>query len=158
MTDAAEFWKRCRRALPAEPLGDRYALRRMGNTPALSATLIDLVLTGQKTGVFSRPADLAAAGQSPQPGDYLVFTDFRGAPRCVVRIEECQLLKFGEVTAAHSACESPAARDLETWRGIHRRYWVPILEKEGTAFSDDMPILFQRFRLVYAEPAPAAAG
>lgn len=158
MSDAGDFWDRCRRALPREPLGDRYVLRRMGNAPAICETLLQLVASGQKTGGFSRPEELQAAGLTPRPGDYVVFTDFDGAPRCLVRMEECRLLKFSEVTAEHTACESPAARELDVWRGIHRRYWTPILKSEGTEFSDDWPVLFQRFRLLYAEPAGARPG
>lgn len=156
MTGAEEFWGRCRRALPGEPLGDRYALRRMGNAPAICETLLQLVASGQKTGLFSRPEELEAAGQTPVPGDYVVFTDFDGKPRCLVRMEECRLLRLREVTAEHTACESPAARELDVWRGIHRRYWTPILKSEGTEFSDELPVLFQRFRLLHAEPAGAA--
>lgn len=159
MGDEGEFWNRCRHALPGELLGDRYFLRRMGNAPAICETLLQLVASGQKTGVFSRPEELEAAGLTPRPGDYVVLTDFDGTPRCLVRIEECRLLRFCEVTAEQTACESPAARELHVWRGIHRRYWTPILKREGTDFSDDFPVLFQRFRLLYAESAgpPSAA-
>ena len=148
-----DFWARCRHAMPGEPLGDRYAVRRMGNAPALCETLLGFVTTGQKTGLFSRPEELEATGLMPTPGDLVIFTDYAGNPRCLVRMEECRRLKFSEVGPEHTACESPAARDLETWRGIHRRYWTPILAAEGAAFTDDVPVLFQRFRLLYSEPA-----
>jgi uncharacterized protein YhfF len=152
-----EFWVRCGRALPGESLGDRYAVRRMGNTPALSETLLGFVTTGQKTGLFSRPEDLESAGLVPRPGDFVIFTDYAGNPRCLVRMDECGRLKFSEVGPEHTACESPAARDLQTWRGIHRRYWTPILAAEGIEFTDDVPVFFQRFRLLYSEPAVTQA-
>lgn len=124
----------------------------MGNAQAIGEKLLGLVYSGAKTGVFSRPQDLAAAGQTPTPGDCVVFTDHADRPCCLVRIEECRLMKFDEVTSEQTACESPAARDVEVWRGIHRRYWTPVLAAEGASFSEEMPVLFQRFRLVYAEP------
>jgi uncharacterized protein YhfF len=153
MSTTRDFWERCRRALPDEPLGERWVLRRMGNTPALCESLLGLIASGDKTGGFSRPEELAAAGLTPAVGDYVILTDYHGAPRCLVRMEECRLLKFGEIGAKETACESPAARDPEVWRGIHRGYWTPVLAAEGKAFSEDLPVLFQRFRLLYSEPA-----
>jgi uncharacterized protein YhfF len=150
--DLREFWERCRRARPGEPLPVSWtAVRRMGNAPAIGETLLRLVASGEKTGMFSRPQDLEAAGVTPHAGDYVVFTDHHDRPRCLVRMEECCLLRFCDVGPEHTACESPAARDVEVWRGIHRRYWTPALAAEGSAFAEDMPVLFQRFRLIYAE-------
>ena len=157
MRDHDDFWARCRRALPGEPLGDRYTVRRMGNAPALCETLLGLVTSGEKTGLFSRPEELETAGLVPSPGDYVMFTDYTGKARCLVRMEECRRLKFSEVGPEHTACESPAARDLEVWRGIHRSYWTQILAAEGVEFTADIPVLFQRFRLLYSE-APVAHG
>jgi uncharacterized protein YhfF len=158
MRELDEFWVRCRRALRDESVGDRFTVRRMGNTPALCDTLLEFVTSGAKTGLFSRPEELEAAGLMPHPGDYVIFTDYSGMPRCVVRMEECRRLKFSEVGPEHTACESPAARDLEVWRGIHRRYWTPILAAEGTEFTADAPVVFQRFRLLYSESPTAQGG
>jgi uncharacterized protein YhfF len=148
MASVAEFWERCRQALPAENIGHRYAVRTMGNTPALSEKLLGLVRSGEKTGIFSSPEDLAAAGLTPAPGDFAVFTDFAGEPRCLVRMEECRVMRFGDVGPEQTACESAAARDLAVWRDIHGRYWRRILEARGREFTDDLPLLFQRFRLL----------
>ena len=146
-----EFRDRYQKVSPGGSWPERYAIRRMGNAPAIGETLLRLVASGEKTGLFSRPEDLHAAGCTPQVGDYVVFTDHDDRPRCLVQMEECRLLKFCDVGPDLAACESPAARDLEVWRGIHRRYWTAALAKEGKAFDENMPVLFQRFRLVYAE-------
>lgn len=152
MTDQiSEFWERCRRFAPREVVGNSYVVRRMGNAPAIGETLLRLVASGEKTGMFSRPMDLERAGIVPQVGDFVIFTDHDDRPRSLVRMEECRLMKFSDVGPAQTACESPAARDVDVWRGIHRRYWAPVLAAEGGSFSEDMPILFQRFRLIYAE-------
>ncbi|GMW05599.1 MAG: hypothetical protein AMXMBFR8_03960 [Nevskiales bacterium] len=151
VTEFEAFWARCREVVPAGSRAARYTVRRMGNAPAISETLLRLVTTGQKTGVFSRPQDLEATGGMPRAGDYVIFTDHSGRPRCLVQIEECRSLKFCDVGSDLTACESPAAQDVEVWRGIHRRYWTPVLAAEGKSFDDEMPIVFQRFRLVRAE-------
>lgn len=143
-----EFWARCRPDLPGGVRPERCVVRRLGNAPRITETLLRLVGAGEKTGLFSRPQDLEAIGGVPQVGDYVVFSDQEDRPRCLVQIEECQLLKFSEVGPDLTACESPAARDVEVWRGIHRRYWGPVLAAEGKTFDEDMPLVFQRFRLV----------
>ncbi len=157
MSEVDDFWARCRRDLPAEGLGDRFVVRRMGNSAELSGMLLGLVTSGQKTGLFSRLEELAAAGLTPNRGDFVVFADYAGRPRCLVRMEECRLLKFSEIGPEHTASESPAARDLDVWRDIHRRYWTLVLAAEGVEFTEDILVLFQKFRLLHSEnPAPAA--
>lgn len=151
MATPAEFWARCKRALPGEPLQERYVLRRLGNSHALCESLLGMLARGEKTGAFSRPEELAAAGLTPTAGDYVIFTDYEGNPRCLVRMDECRVMKFRDVGAPQTACESPAARDPEVWRGIHRGYWTPILAAEGREFSEDMPVLYQRFKALYSE-------
>jgi uncharacterized protein YhfF len=151
MSSVEQFWSRCKEALDSEPLGDRYTVRRLGNTAALSRDLLGMITRGEKTGGFSRPEDLPG-GTPPAQGDYVIFTDFEGVPRCLVRIEECRRMQFREIGAEQTACESEAARDPEVWRDIHRRYWTPMLAAEGRTFSEEMPVIFQRFRLLYSEP------
>ena len=119
---------------------------------ALCEELLGLIARGEKTGAFSRPKELEASGQMPVPGDYVILTDFAGEPRCLVRMVECRLTKFSDISAEQTACESPAARDPEVWRGFHRRYWTAMLAAEGDTFTEDMPVLFQRFKLLYSEP------
>jgi uncharacterized protein YhfF len=150
MDALAEFWSRCRAVLPDEPLGGRYTVRRIGNGEAICEMLLGLIATGQKTGVFSLPSDLEAEGVVPHTGDYVILVDFSGRPRCLVKMEECRQMKFGEVGPQQTACESPAARDVEVWRGIHRQYWGPVLAARNMTLTDDLPILFQRFRLLHA--------
>jgi len=154
MGEYDEFWGRCQRALPDEHLGARYTVRRVGNAQAISETLLDLVVSGQKTGLFTRLAELEAAGLMHSAGDYVIFTDYADQPRCLVRMQECKRLKFSEVGPEHTSCESPAARDIEVWRSIHRGYWTPVLAAEGAKFREDIPILFQRFKLLYVEHPP----
>jgi uncharacterized protein YhfF len=138
-------------------MGSRYTLRRMGNAPEMSEMLLGLVVSGQKTALFTRLKELEAAGLTPSVGDYVMFTDYSDKPRCLVQMQECKRLTFSEVGPEHTAYESPAARDVEVWRDIHRRYWTPVLAAEGSEFGDHIPVLFQKFRLLYSEPPQASA-
>lgn len=153
MAGVDEYWQRCRLLVPGLGPEARYAVRRMGNTPELCDRLLGMVERGEKTGLFSRPAELEAVGVMPVVGDHVVFVDFAGEPRCLARMEECRRMRFGDVGPGETACESPAARDLATWRRIHGGYWERVLAAEGGRFTDDLELLFQRFRVLHFGPA-----
>lgn len=152
MTSIENFWDRCRAHLAPDDPGSSYRVRRIGNTQQLSDSLLGLITSGAKTGLFSNPDEIQPR---PAAGDCFVFTDFEGRPRCVARLTEARLIRFADVGPAETACESPAARDVAAWRDIHGRYWRRIREAEGGSFSEEMPLLFQRFEVIYAEPLPA---
>ena len=152
MTSIDDFWARCRAHLAANDPGSEYRVRRIGNAQKLSESLLGLITSGEKTGLFSNPDEIQPR---PATGDIFVFTDFEGRPRCAVQLREARLIRFADVGPAETACESPAARDVAAWRDIHGRYWQRIREAEGGTFSEEMPLLFQRFEVIYAEPPPA---
>jgi len=153
MGNIDEFWSRCRASLGRDDPGGPFRVRRIGNTPQLSNSLLGLITAGEKTGLFSNPDELQPR---PAAGDIFIFTDCAGQPRCAVRLTESRVLRFADVGPAETACESPAARDPAAWRDIHGRHWRGICEAGGGTFSEEMPLLFQRFRLLYAEPAPVS--
>jgi uncharacterized protein YhfF len=124
-------------------------VRRLGNTPAMSERLLGLIAAGQKTGLFSLPADPELRDRAPEAGDFVIFTDFAGRPGCLVRMEECRLIGFRDVGPELTRCETPAAREVSAWRRIHQRYWTPMLASWGMEFSEEMPVWYQKFRLLY---------
>jgi uncharacterized protein YhfF len=155
--DLATFLAEARAAIH-EPALERVrpqqlATRRVGNNPALCERLLGYVIAREKTGVFSQPADFPD-GHLPQPGEYAVLIDFAEMPRCLIRYEDCALLPFHAVGPEHVAIETPPMRDVQKFKAFHRNYWTPILEARGERFSEDMPIVFQRFTCLYP-PAPA---
>jgi len=149
------FRTACGSLLPPGVVADALPTRRLGRTPELCERLNGYILARQKTGVFSQPEDFPD-GRLPVPGEFAVLTNFSDEPRCLVRYDECQLMRFGDVGPAHLAIETPALRDLAAWRRFHRSYWEPVLAARGVAYSDDLPIVYQRFTVLYPPP-PADA-
>lgn len=148
MDPIQRYWARCRARLPREPLGERYTVRQIGNTPELCDTILDLIVSGAKTGTYSLPDELAAAGKLPRVGDYVIVQRFDATPGCLVRMDHCQTLPFNAIGPAELAAEGPGARDPATWRALHEAYWRPKLAARGARFAADMPVLFQRFTLL----------
>ena len=146
------FLAECRQLLPPGMPADNLGTRRLGRTPELCARLNGYILARQKTGVFSQPEDFPD-GRLPRAGELAVLVDFSDEPQCLIRYDECALLPLSAVGPEHVAVETAALRDVAAWRRFHRSYWEPVLAARGEAFSTDMPIVFQRFTVLYPPPA-----
>ena len=151
MTDApavAEFWRRCRTELPELPDEPTEAWA-FGATPEHADGLLALVLEGVKTGTASSVWDYEATGdRMPQIGDLSVILDGAGVPRAVIETTALRVVPFDEVDAEHAHAEGEGDRTLAHWRAVHERFWREHSENER-GFEPDMPVLCERFRLVF---------
>jgi len=84
----------------------------------------------------------------PQVGDLSVILDGAGAPRAVIETTELRVVPFEEVDAEHAHAEGEGDRTLAHWRAVHERFWREHSENER-GYAPDMPVLCERFRLVY---------
>lgn len=141
------FLAECRKVLPPGTAVEHLATRRLGRTAELCERLTGYVIARQKTGVFSQPEDFPAG--LPRAGEFAVLVNFSDEPRCLIRYDECALLSLGQVGPEHVAVETAALRDLAAWRKFHRDYWAPVFAARGEALTDDVPIVFQRFTVLY---------
>lgn len=142
------FWQKCREALgPSALPATGYRVRAIGKQREICELILKLIEQGDKTGTFSLTSDFD--GSLPSPGEYQILTDFEGEPRCVVRIEATEVLPFRNIGSEHTQTEGPDLRDVEAWKNLHRGYWTPLLQAQGQAFSEDLPVVFQRFTRVY---------
>lgn len=85
----------------------------------------------------------------PKPGDLHVVTDWAGEAQCVIRTVSVEIVPFNEVSAEHAAAEGEGDRSLAFWRRVHWDYYHR--ELEGSPFTprEDMPIVCERFQMVY---------
>lgn len=111
--------------------------------------LLRLVLIGQKRATSSSLYAYASGGEKmPAPGDLSIVTDWAGVPRCVIETTDVTVMKFYEMT--YDICRREGEDEcLETWREGHARFFAGEGEQLGYAFSEDMPILFEDFKVVY---------
>lgn len=155
MTDAAlqDFWDRCRghvTGLPEE-LPEAWAF---GATPEHARELLQLVLDGTKTGTASSLWDYEASGDPlPETGDLSIILDEHGHPQAVIRTTDVTTVPFDEVTAEHAYAEGEGDRTLKHWREVHEQFWREHSENPR-GYEPNMPVLCERFELVWAEPAP----
>jgi len=84
-------------------------------------------------------------------GDFSVVTDGTGAARCIIRTTAVQVVPFIEVDEAHAFAEGEGDRSLAYWREGHRRFFSRELESMGMAMEDCLPVVCERFEVVYRE-------
>lgn len=126
-----------------------------GATPEHADELAALVVAGTKTATASALWDYEATGESvPEPGEMSIILDGAGRPVALITTTEVEIVPFGEVDAAHAHAEGEGDRSLAHWRDVHERYFTRYKEHDRP-FGPEMPIVLERFTVVYAaEGAP----
>ncbi len=143
-----EFVAAARRRAPG--FGEAYKIKRLGATAEMSENLLTLILSGEKTGTFTLPwLHGHHANWIPETDGLVVYTDFTDRPRALIRQDKPEFVSYADITAAHTACEGPGARDLDTWRKIHWPYWTALLAPHGLKPLPDMPVCVERFKLLH---------
>ena len=119
-----------------------------GATPEQSDELLSLVLDGTKTATASSLADYAKEGEElPTPGTLGIVLDGAGHPRALVVTTEVRVVPFDQVDADHARDEGEGDLSLEGWRVVHERSFT---EHAGGGFLPDMPVVLERFRVLYS--------
>lgn len=111
--------------------------------------LLALVLSGQKTALFSSYATFAIDNEPlPVSGELYLVLDRANNPNCVIEFENVQIIPFNEVPWELAKLEGED-EDLTSWREKKQEY----LEDEGAIlgfdFTPDIKLVFQKFKVVY---------
>ena len=111
--------------------------------------LLSLVLEGRKRATASSLYAFAAEGcELPKPGSLSIVTDWAGVPHCVIETTAVTILPFREVT--FEICSREGEDDsLESWQRGHTRFFTEDGKALGYEFSEDMPVVFEDFEVVY---------
>lgn len=149
--DLVAFWNGCRGRHPRLP-EQRPEAWAFGATAAHADGLLELVLSGVKTGTASSLWDYEASGDAvPVEGEFSIILDGAGAPRAVIETTRVRIVPFDEVDAEHAHAEGEGDRTLAAWRQIHERFWREH-SQNPRGYAPNMPVVCERFRLVEAAP------
>lgn len=130
--------------------GKPYIAEPFGDNPALADELGSLVLSGRKSATCSAVWNYEAEGEPfPQVGNLWLVLDGRNEPMCVVETVEVTMRTFNEVDADFARAEGEDDLTLESWREGHRRFFTRTLAPIGKEFSETMPLICERFRVIY---------
>ncbi|WP_275003181.1 ASCH domain-containing protein [Promicromonospora iranensis] len=120
-----------------------------GDEPELAERLLDAVLAGDKTATSSALWDYDDEGAPlPVVGELSILLDGENHPRALIRTTSVETVTFDAVDEDFAAAEGEDDRTLESWRTGHEAYFRRNLP-EGREFSTDMPVVCERFELLY---------
>ena len=82
-----------------------------------------------------------------------ILISFDGKPAQLVRLTDIEEVPFGEVTEDHTAIDGTPVRSLDIWKPMHTQYWNALLSPWSMTVSEDMPVLIEKFEVLYADAA-----
>jgi uncharacterized protein YhfF len=146
------YWQSFLSTLPADsPYHSKsYVAEGWGDGPEMADELGALIAEGAKTGTCSSVWEWEAEGNPiPSVGLVTIVLDGRGEPLCVVETTEITIRKYNEVDAEFARSEGEGDLTLDYWRAAHRKFFSRVLPKIGRQFSEDMPLVCERFKLIF---------
>ncbi len=146
------YWHKFLSKLPYDsPYRDKtYISEGWGDSPEMADELGALIAVGTKTATCSALWEWQAEGESPpETGSVTIVVDGRGEPLCIVENTEVTLRMYNEVDAEFAREEGEGDLSLAYWREAHRQFFSRSLSKIGREFSEEMPLVCERFRLIY---------
>jgi uncharacterized protein YhfF len=148
-----EFW---RRALASGHVGSSTPLPSVvepfGDSQELADELIALVVHGPKRATAAALADFEReACPMPAPGGLSIATDGRGKARAVLQTTDVRVGPLTSVDEMFAWDEGEGDRTRRSWLDGHEAYFRRYLPTIGLEFGWDMPTVFERFDVLYAE-------
>ena len=117
-----------------------------GDEPGLAGRLLELILCGRKRATCWACLDT----EPPASGSLTVVTGWDGEAGCIIETVRARRMKFSEMTWELARLEGEDER-FETWREGHIRFFTEEGKREGYAFSENMEIIFEEFKVVWPE-------
>ena len=147
-----QYWNAFLKTLPFDSSyhGKTYVAEWFGDNPELADELGQLILSGIKTGTCSAVWEWEAEGNPiPEVGLISVTLNGQGEPICILETTEITLRRYDEVDEDFARSEGEGDLTLKYWREAHRNFFSRVLPKVGREFSEDMPLVCERFQVIY---------
>ena len=127
-----------------------YAVDQFANTPEAATKVGKLVRDGVKTTTSSLLWGLEHIGEPPpKVGNIELIMDGNNEPLCIIELTEVEIKPFNSVDEQFAFEYGEGDRTLAFWLSdswdFHSRWCIEI----GREASETMPIVFQRFRVLY---------
>lgn len=137
--------------LPDAPDADTpYTSWHFGTAGAMADELAGLVVAGRKRATAGALWSYEHEGESvPEVGDYSVILDGSGRACCIIRTTAVEIVAFEDVTAEFAATEGEGDGSLAYWREGHWHYFTLELAEFGRTPAPDMPVVCERFDVVW---------
>jgi uncharacterized protein YhfF len=146
---ADAYWEEFRKDTGLQ--GGRYVAASFGDNPSMANDLVALVLTGRKRATASLARDYRHPTADPFPavGDYVVWLDGSGTPRCITKTTHVEMKPMSQVDDLFAWDEGEGDRTRAWWLEAHRRYFGRQADRQGFLMHDEIETVFERFELVW---------
>jgi uncharacterized protein YhfF len=109
-----------------------------------------LIVSGIKTATCSAVWEWEAEGKPlPRAGLKTIVLDGNNSPLCIIETTAVEIVPYREVCASFAKEEGEGDLSLEYWREAHWNYFSRTLPKIGHGATLHMPLVCERFRLIY---------
>ncbi|MCI0711098.1 MAG: ASCH domain-containing protein [Chloroflexi bacterium] len=144
------YWQQYLDILPESERNITYIAEGWGDSPEMATELGMLIAQGIKTATCSALWEWEAEGESPpEPGIKTIVLDGDDNPLCIVETTEVTIRPYNEVDAQFASDEGEGDRSLEYWRRVHWQFFTRSLAANGKEPALDMPLVCERFRVIY---------
>ena len=150
--EAKDFWSAYLKSADAPESAARrlYDTCRIGNSKKSADEGARLVLSGQKTATSSLLWVYETSGHAPPSVGALSILEYGdGQPACVFETTEAEIRPFNAVDGAFAADYGEWDGSLSTWRYQCWQYHTAVCAEFGWEPTEDMPLVCERFRVVY---------
>jgi uncharacterized protein YhfF len=146
----AEFWSAACRLVPGLAPDSPYQVWHFGDSETLARELAELVLRGTKRATAGLLWDAENDPNAmPAIGGYSIVTDYAGAPMLIVRTTDFEIRPYHAVDEDFAAAEGEGDGSLAFWRAAHWDYFSRRCAALGRTFSEDVPVVLERFTLIH---------
>ncbi len=127
-----------------------FIVDKFGDSPQMADELLIPVLSGLKTATCSALWEWEHEGNNiPHPGLLSVIMDGNGEPKCIIETIDVTIKYYSEVDAGFANDEGEGDLSLDHWREAHKRFFTRTLLAIGREFTEDMPLVCERFKVVW---------
>ena len=147
-----EFWQAYLASTPQAVDAFRrfYEVFQIGISPEDADTGAALIKQGIKTATSSLLWEYQVEHKPlPEVGSLSIVSDGRGDPTCVVETIALEIKGFSEVDAPFAYDYGEWDRTLETWRAECWKFYTSACQVIGKTPAPDMPLVCERFKVVY---------
>jgi uncharacterized protein YhfF len=141
------FWREAVAATGELILDAEFSVWSFGDSTELCHHVLAETLAGRNRATASLRWDYE--GRLPLAGDIAVVTDWSGAPAAVLVTRRVEICRYEDVDEDFARAEGYAGDALGEWRKVHWAYFSRRCAALGRVASFDMPVVCERFELVY---------
>lgn len=141
------FWHDAVAATPELDPALDFTIFSFGDNQELSDHVLADTLAGRNRATAS--LRWAYESQLPQVGDVAIATDWAGVPHAVLVTRQVDIVPYADVDEDFARAEGYVTDPLDEWREVHWAFFSRRCAELGRIASLDMPVVCERFELVY---------